>query len=318
MVTKTLQNPYTVLGVSSDASADDIKSAYRRLALKYHPDRNPGDREAEERFKEISEAYATLRDPQARANFDRFGAQQAASPDATPDFSHVDWQTIFQEADIHIDWSKHPSSTPRTGNAMFDVLFGAVTGMMRNSGLLPGEHREVTLTLSLAEAREGSSRRVRVPGPSICAQCQGKGVDAQGEVCVVCSGRGVLRYGANVEVNVPKNVRSGQRLRLKGLGGPGHPPGDAYVVLQVHLPEGARLEGNDIYATLTLTPLEAERGTQVNFLGASFDIPAASQAEQRIRVAGAGLNGGDMVVTLQIAVWKGLWRKMRDVVMGDS
>jgi molecular chaperone DnaJ len=172
-----------VLGVPQTASVDEIKAAYRRLALKYHPDRNPGDRSAEARFKEISEAYATLRDPEARARFDRFCSSRPEA--ARPDFSQVDWQTVFQEADIHINWQ---AGAPRTGNAVFDALFGVVTGMMRGSGLLPGEDREVALELSLDEARLGALRRIRLPGPSVCAQCRGSGAS-----CSRCGGRGVVR-----------------------------------------------------------------------------------------------------------------------------
>ena len=117
-MTKTLRNPYEVLGLSSSADAAEIKTAYRRLALQYHPDRNPGDKGAEERFKEISEAYATLRDPEARARYDRFGSTRPQA--SRPDFNTVDWQTIFQEADIDIDWSQR-NAVPRTGNAVFDA-----------------------------------------------------------------------------------------------------------------------------------------------------------------------------------------------------
>ena len=109
-MTKTLRNPYEVLGLSATADAAEIKTAYRRLALQYHPDRNPGDKEAEERFKEISEAYATLRDPETRARFDRFGNTRPQA--SRPDFNTVDWQTIFQEADIKIDWSQRGAAPP--------------------------------------------------------------------------------------------------------------------------------------------------------------------------------------------------------------
>src|SRR5690606_15700044 len=125
----------------------------------------------EEKFKELSEAYALLRDPEARQNYDRYGRADPRSYRA-PDPSNVDWQTIFTEAEIPINWGR-AGETPRTGNAVFDVLFGVVSGMLRNSGLLPGENREVGLELSLAEAVNGSKRRVRVPGPSVCAVCHG-------------------------------------------------------------------------------------------------------------------------------------------------
>jgi len=311
-VTKTLRNPYEVLGVTRSADAAEIKAAYRRLAMRYHPDRNPGDRAAEERFKEISEAYATLRDPGARARFDRYGGAQGSRPD----FSTVDWQTVFQEADIRIDWSRH-GGVPRTGNAVFDALFGAMAGMMRVSGVLPGEDREVVLRVSVAEAREGTERRVRIPGPSVCAQCGGTGRGGTGRVpggvCEVCGGRGLLRGGAEVEVKVPPSV-PGTRLRLKGLGGPGRPPGDAYVRLEVELPPGTRLEAGTLHAELTLTPMEAQRGVTTEFLGATVEVPKGAQEGQTIRVPGGGLGGADMLVNLKTSLWGGLWRRVRSAL----
>ena len=302
-MTRTATSPYQVLGVPQTASVDEIKAAYRRLALKYHPDRNPGDRSAEARFKEISEAYATLRDPEARARFDRFCSSRPEA--ARPDFSQVDWQTVFQEADIHINWQ---AGAPRTGNAVFDALFGVVTGMMRGSGLLPGEDREVALELSLDEARLGALRRIRLPGPSVCAQCRGSGAS-----CSRCGGRGVVRGGAEVEVKVPPQVRHGSKLRLKGLGGPGRPPGDAYVVVHVRMPSGAKLVGRDIHAQLPLMPFEAERGAVLELHGTRVTVPPGARDRQTLRVKGGGLAGGDMLVTLRVAFWPGIGRKVSDV-----
>ena len=232
-VTRTLRNPYDVLGVASTADADEIRSAYRKLALRYHPDRNPGDGAAEERFKEISEAYATLRDPESRARYDRFGGDAYGGGfdggvQGRPDFSTVDWETVFKEADITIDWSTrgagYGGEVPRTGNAVFDALFGVMTGMMRNSGLLPGEDRAVALSVSVAEARVGVTRRVRVPGPSVCAQCRGTGLEA-GAPCPVCGGRGVVRAGAFVEVEVPTGRPRRGQAAPQGSRGAGPPTG---------------------------------------------------------------------------------------------
>ena len=307
-MTKTLRNPYDVLGLPTNADAAEIKAAYRRLALQHHPDRNPGDKGAEEQFKEISEAYATLRDPESRSRFDRFGNTQPQA--SRPDFNTVDWQTIFREADITIDWSQR-DAVPRTGNAVFDALFGAMTGMMRTSGMLPGEHREVGLDVRLEELRQGGARRVRIPGPSICATCYGQGVLNSGRACEVCGGRGFVRNGAEVEVVIPKGVKDGLKLRLKELGGPGRPPGDAFVTLHAALPPGAHLEGGTLHAELALTPFEAERGVRTRFLGVDVDVPMGVTEGQVVRVPGGGLAGQDLLATVRIGMLSGLWRRVR-------
>ena len=324
-MTQTLRNPYDVLGVPKTADADEIRSAYRRLALQYHPDRNPGDGAAEERFKEISEAYATLRDPESRARYDRFGDASAGSAfggAGRPDFSTVDWQTVFREADINVDWGARGAGSgevPRTGNAVFDALFGVMTGMMRTSGLLPGEDRAVDLSVSVAEARAGTTRRVRVPGPSVCATCRGTGLEA-GAPCPVCGGHGVLRGGSDVEVEVPKGVRDGVKLRLKGLGGPGGPPGDAFVTVTVRVPAGAELVGGELKVPVAVTPLEASRGASIplNDLGVTLDVPKGAVDGQTLRVEGGGLGGRDLVATLEVGVWRGLLRGLRGALFGGK
>jgi molecular chaperone DnaJ len=314
------RSPYEVLSVEKTATDDEIKSAYRRLALKYHPDRNPGNKQAEEKFKEVSEAYATLRDPELRSRFDRYGYAseqfpgQAGSGYGPPDFSQVDWQTIFREADVKIDWSQR-QNMPRTGNLFFDMLFGAAVGMMRQSGMLPGETREIGLNVPLESIRVGTQQRVRVPGPSVCPQCKGTGQFAQG-MCPVCDGRGVVRSGAEVDVTIPANVRTGTKLRLKGMGGPGNPPGDVLVQINVLLPANVKQIGNDLYLELPLTPLEASQGTSLRILGIPVTIPAGTKNKQVLRVPRGGLAGGDLVLTVVLNLWQGLWRMARERLRG--
>ena len=324
-MTRTLADPYTTLGVARTADAAEIKAAYRKLALQYHPDRNAGSKEAEERFKEISEAYATLRDPELRARFDRYGAAGygssgygsgyggAGSAPGRPDFSTVDWQTIFQEADIKVDWSQRQTA-PQTGNPMFDALFGVMTGMMRSSGLLPGEDREVLLSVTVPEARAGAERRVHVPGPSVCPTCGGTGQGATG-FCETCGGRGVTRSGSSVEVTVPPLRKDDMRLKLKGLGGPGRPPGDAYVHVNVQLPPDVTLDADGtLRAPLTVLPLEASRGAETTVLGVEVTVPPGSSPGDVLHVSEGGLGGKDLVLTLQTDLWGGLWRRVRNAL----
>lgn len=312
-----LHNPYEVLGLDRSASDEEIKRAYRRLALQYHPDRNPNDPHAEERFKQATEAYALLRDRERRAHFDRFGPAARA-----PDGAGVDWQSVFQEA-MHnrgdptagFENLFETGNAPRTGNPLFDSLFGAVTGMFRQAGLLPGEHREMTAWVPLETMRDGGRIRVQVPGPSVCAACRGaKTID--GALCGSCGGAGVRRRGAPLEVSVPSGVRSGARLRLAGLGGPGSPAGDVFVTVEAEVPEWVKRIGNDLFVDLFLTPLEAARGVQLSLLGIPLGIPPGSADGHRIRLDGMGIAGGDMIVTLKQDVWRGLWRGLRERLAG--
>lgn len=297
--------------------------------MQYHPDRNPGDKEAEERFKEISEAYATLRDPETRARYDRFGAEDPAS--YRPDTSNVDWQDIFREADIHIDWDAR-GGMPSSGSAIFDALFGVMTGLLRGAGVLPGQTYELPLPVSLGQLQGGAVKRLRVPGPSVCQTCQGSGrVDGQvaarspgpfevtpahsaqapANACPDCGGRGVRR-GAKLDVNVPAGAAPGARLRLRGAGGPGTPPGDVLAVLVLQLPAGAKLVGRDVHDTLPITPIEARRGTVTEYEGVPITVPAGSAAGSTIRVKGAGVRSGgaqgDLLLTLELAWLRGAAR----------
>lgn len=352
-VSAGVRDPYEVLGVSRDADADTIKSAYRRQAMKYHPDRNPGDAGAEEKFKQLSEAYALLRDPQARQNYDRFGRSdpRAYRP---PDPSTVDWQTIFREAEIPINWGQ-PGEMPRTGNAVFDMLFGVVSGMLRNSGLFPGETREVGLELSLGEAVNGTSRRVRVPGPSVCAVCRGTGragaeVSAAGQgvsgsgtgsqgvggatvtgprstprtgpqvgpfgdpayatACPACGGRGVRRGTALVDVSVPPGTKDSTKLRLRGLGGPGRPPGDLMVDIDVKLPETAEVRGRDVHDKVVVTPFLARGGGELVYEGLSVKVPAGVKSGGKLRLPGQGIAGGDLYLELEVDLVGGIGRSV--------
>lgn len=321
-------DPYQVLGVPRDADAETIKSAYRRQAMQYHPDRNPGDRAAEERFKELSEAYALLRDPAQRARFDRYGSRPTATQGPAPS-GGVDWRTVFTEADIPIDWSKH-AGVPTTGNAVFDVLFGMVTGFMRRSGLLPGETREVALPLTLGEAYAGVSKRLSVPGPSVCAVCGGTGRASAGPAvstaspkpfeasvstasvgaCLACRGQGVRRGTAAVDVKVPARSTNGGRLRLRGLGGPGNPPGDLIARLVVRLPASAQVVGGEVRDRLDLPPWLASSGGTVEYEGLKVQVPAGTKTGRGIRVSGAGLAGKDLLLTARIDLIGGVVRSV--------
>lgn len=327
-VTAPKRDPYEVLGVPRDADLETIKRAYRQEAMRWHPDRNPGDAAAEERFKELSEAYAVLRDPEARARYDRYGHEPAGGF-TTPTYTAEHWREVFTEAGVPVDWSR-VGSFGTTGNAIFDALFGMVTGMLRGSGLLPGETREVRLDLTLGEAVNGATRRVRVPGPSVCALCRGTGraalgaaadgvaaqtgpfdVAAPAGACPACGGVGVRRGTALVDVTVPRGATSNTKLRLRGLGGPGSPPGDLLVDVEVELPPTARVQGKDVHDTLPLLPWQAAAGARVDYEGVTVEVPPGSKDGRELVVAGAGLGGGDLRLTLNVDLVAGAVRAAR-------
>lgn len=329
MLADVTGDPYEVLGVPRDADQDALKAAYRSKAMQYHPDRNPGDRAAEERFKELSEAYAVLRDPESRARYDRYGG--GGPVDYRHDTSQVDWRDVFRDADINIDWSGR-GAVPHTGNAVFDVLFGMMAGMLRGAGLAPGQTYELSLGLSLAELQNGASKVVAVPGPCICPTCKGTGRVLEGAaaarspgafeagptpsasgVCPDCGGRGVRRGGARLRVTVPAGAAAGSRLRLAAAGGPGNPPGDVLVAALWAAPAGAQVDGLDVRARMVITPLEARRGTTASFDGVSVKVPRGSAAGSTIVVKGKGLTGpagarGDLLLTLDLAWVEGAAR----------
>ena len=276
-MTSASHNPYKVLGVTPLASEEEIKDAYRKLAMEYHPDRNPNDEYAEQRFKEITEAYTSLRDIKSKRQF-KTSQENSSSSDTYVQF---DLQDIFKNI---------PKSSPRSphiGNTIFSALLKGInnlaTDFMRQQGLVAGEDHFTTLSINLNEARYGTIKRLRIP-----------------------------KSKKQVDVSVPTNVQNGQKLRLQGQGGEGNPSGDLYVTLNVEMPKGVIFDGKDLHTQLAITPLEAKHGLNSKLLGLKLDLPAGLQDGQRVRISGGGLAGGDLLITTRVRVWQGLWRNMKD------
>lgn len=278
---------YSILGVSRDAGADEVKKAYRKLALKYHPDRNPGNKEAEEKFKEISESYEVLSDSQKRQAYDQFG--RAGVYGERPGFSGMrgaGFEDLFGD--------------------IFGDLFGGTRRQRRPTrrrGIQGGDLR-FDITISFEESAFGKKTRIDLPKevscshcagsgakpgtkPTRCVQCQGTGevrfsqgffsisrtcdrCQGEGETittpCSMCHGRGTVRHTKTVEVNIPAGIDTGQSLRLSGEGNAGiqgGPPGDLYLVVRVESHPFFTRENNDVVCEVPITFTQAALGTQV-------------------------------------------------------
>jgi curved DNA-binding protein len=277
---------YGVLGVSRGASQEDIKRAYRRLARKYHPDvSKAGD--AEERFKEVQEAYAVLKDADKRATYDRLGSNWHAGEEFTP------------PAGWDFDFEFHRAGSPGVDAAafsdFFETLFGHglhESGTGRVGPRVRGQDLHVRLPISLEEAYRGTVRPIQLLVPEL---------DAQGNA---------VTRNRELQVKISPGTIQGQRIRLAHQGAPGFggaPAGDIYLLIELAQHPIFRAEGRDVYLTLPIAPWEAALGATVcvpTLAGrVELKVPPGSQSGQRLRLKGRGLPGassGDQYVELKI------------------
>ncbi len=330
---------YSVLGVSATASDDDIKKAYRKLAMRYHPDRNGGAKESEERFKEITEAYDVLRDPAKRASYDRFG-EAGLRGGGAGGFHHVD---LSEALNIFMrDFG---------GFAGFEEMFG---GRSRG-GPRTGADLKVTVPLTLEEVATGVEKEIKLRLLDPCDACEGTGAEAgteptrcatcagTGEVrraqrsffgqfvsvapcptcsgqgrtidspCKRCKGEGRVRAERTITVQIPAGVATGQYMTLRGMGsvGPqGGPRGDILVVFDVADDPRFERDGADLYTEVLVTYPQLVLGADVaapNVLNPiSVRIPAGTQSGQVFHLRGRGLprvnasGSGDLHVRVQL------------------
>ena len=339
---------YEVLGVNRNASREEIRAAYRRLAVKHHPDRNPGDKEAEEKFKEAAEAYSVLSDAEKRANYDRFGeAGLAGQP-----FSGFDASIFGDFADI-------------LGNFFgFEGIFG---GGRRQSGPGRGSDLRTTVVVSFTEMASGAQRQLSIAREENCEKC-GKakyfiGQGSKPETCKGCGGRGQARVsqgfftmvrpcpqcggrgqiisnpcsscdGAGrverkrkLEVAVPAGIEDGTRLRLVGEGEAGvrgGPPGDLYVVVRVEPHDLFVRDGADLHLEQEISAFVAALGTEMEVptMGGTekLKVAAGAQPGDAVFLRGKGLprlrrsGNGDLVVHLKVTVPRKLSAKQRELL----
>lgn len=345
------RSPYEVLGVAKNVSDDELKKAYRKLARDYHPDRNPGDASAEDRFKEVQSAYDLLSDPEKRRAYDTFGS---AGPRGFPGGADPGG-VRFEEFNL---------------GDLGDLLGGMFGGARQRGGArqpIRGDDLETHVRISFEDSLRGIQVRVPVeaetacsvchgtgaePGtaPVVCPQCGGRGVvsDAQGlfafsqpcprcqgngsiveKPCRNCRGSGRERTTKRYAVTIPAGARSGTRVRLKGKGEGGRnggPAGDLYVVVDVEPSPLFERRGSDLVLDVPVTFAEAALGASVQIPtpdgSVALKIPAGTEGGKLLRVKGHGAprlkgNGrGDLLARVKVTVPKKLTKAEREALEG--
>ena len=280
---------YDILGVQREASQKEIRQAYRRLARKHHPDVNPGDKAAEERFKEINGAYEVLSDPEKRAKYDRYGEQweQAEA-----------FEKARQQAGASGGWRSFGFDLGDLfgrGGDSEDVL-GNLFGGGRRRGPVRGQNVEYATEITLEEAFSGTARILRLESEEACATCGGSGQIA-GAICHVCQGQGASLRPKRLEVKIPTGARDGTRVRIAGEGRPGPgggPRGDLYVVVSVRPHPHFERRDDDLLSEIHVPLEDAVLGGEVKVetiagKQVALKIPPLTQNGRTFRLAGLGM-----------------------------
>jgi molecular chaperone DnaJ len=278
---------YAILGVERGASTAEIKKAYRRLARKFHPDVNPGDKSVEEKFKEISEAYAVLADPAKRKAYDQAGRAPAGGGDGP--FTNP---PAGAGEGMPFDFSS------MYGGGGFEDLFSQVFGRRREESPKPppqGQSLTEEITIDFKEAVLGGSVLLDVKRKKECSACSGRG-NRQGRVCSTCHGTGMVVETEKVRVRIPEGVDDGSTIRLAGKGNPnpyGGAPGDLFITLRVKPHFYFQRRGNDIYTEVPLTLQEAYGGAEIEIPTVHgkvrIKVPPRTQTGQLFRLKGKGI-----------------------------
>ncbi|WP_317891708.1 molecular chaperone DnaJ [Acidicapsa acidisoli] len=337
---------YEVLGVTREASEAELKAAYRKLAMKYHPDRNPGDPKAEERFKETSEAYGVLSDAEKRAAYDRYGHASTSTGfnGGSPFGDATDLGDIFGD--------------------LFGEMFGG-GGQRRGSRVQRGEDLRYDITIEFEDAVFGKETEIKVRRRENCAACRGTGTSTgRGpSVCATCQGRGQLRYQQGffsvaracsncggsgtvitdpcttcrgetrvvrefkMNVKVPAGVEDGTRIRYSGEGESGRfggPRGDLYVVLTVRPHDFFERDGYDLHCVVPISFPQAALGAEIQIPAldgeVTLRVPEGTQSGKEFRIRNHGVphlnesGRGDLVVEVMVQTPKKLSRTQRELV----
>jgi molecular chaperone DnaJ len=337
---------YEVLGVERKATEEDIKKSYRKLAMQYHPDRNAGDKEAEERFKEAAESYEVLSDREKRDVYDRYGHEG---------LRNTGFQGFSGFEDIFSSFG-----------SIFEDVFGFSNGRSRSrTAARAGNDLRYDLKISFMEAAVGLARDIEVPkhetcsdcrgtgaaagtSPEICRRCQGRGQVTQSsgffsisstcpgcrgegriitEPCRFCMGTGRKRIAKTVNIKIPAGVETGSRLRLRGegeQGSSGGPSGDLYVFIHVEPHEFFERSGDDLYCRIPISFVQAALGATIEvptLMGAEkLKIPKGTPSGKTFRLRGKGiahlrdLGRGDQIIETVITIPTQLNRKQEELL----
>lgn len=339
---------YEILGVPRNATLEEIKKAYRNLALKYHPDRNPDDPEAEEKFKEISEAYQVLSDPEKRALYDRYGYEGVASSGGV---GFRDIEDIFSHFED-----------------LFSDFFGfSGFGFRRRRGYSPQQGRSirVKVELSLKEAVLGTEKTIKFKRHILCPECKGTGGSEDGivvcpqchgrgeqtrstgffvvtttcsycngkgqiikEKCHKCRGTGRIEELKEITVTIPQGIDNGQTIRIVGQGEPGEyggEPGHLYIDVEVKPDPKFKRDGDDLIMEVPITYSQAVLGDKIQVKTIydellSITVPQGTQPGDMVKIKGKGikkLNGygyGDLYIKFNLVVPKKVSRKERKLL----
>ncbi|MFC1983776.1 DnaJ C-terminal domain-containing protein [Chloroflexota bacterium] len=280
---------YNILGVNREANEREIKQAYRRLARKYHPDVNPGDKSAEERFKQINEAYEVLSDKEKREKYDQFGDQwqyadqfAQAGRQQTPfwNFSQADGAQRF-----HFEEGL---------DSLFGDLFSSGTGS-RRARPRRGQNIDYPVEVTLEETYRGAKRTIALQSERPCTGCQGTG-RIQNIPCSACRGSGVVSDVKRLEVKIPSGVKDGSRVRIAGKGQQGYAGGaggDLYLVVSVKPHQRFERRGDDLYGEVAIPLTIAVLGGEVQVPTlkgkVALRIPPETQNGRAFRLAGQGM-----------------------------
>ncbi|MCU0315836.1 MAG: J domain-containing protein [Fimbriimonadaceae bacterium] len=291
---------YALLGVSKEADEKAIKEAYRRLARKYHPDLNPGNSEAEAKFKEINEAYETLGDPEKRRKYDRFGSdyENFQTGSSGSDFGEAGMDTIFEQ-----------------------IFHNFGFGYQTRGKTIPSQDLEQVVEVTLEEIDKGTKRTLQYQTQDACENCKGSGQvatrDGGAANCPYCQGTGIVTNSRKVEVTIPPGFPEGKKLRVPGRGIKGNvgKAGDLYITVKILPHQTFVRRGDDLEVEVLVDYLIASLGGKVKVptLASQFSVtvPPGTQSGQVLRLKQQGLSKqgggkGDLLARAKITVPKTL------------